>query len=250
MSDAAPAPRQALRARLRRWLGFALRTPLHPQWLVARHHRDRTTWVATRARGAVLDVGCADAAIRPHLRCERYHGMDYPATAVQLYGTRPDVFGDASRLPFAGACLDTVMLLDVLEHLREPDAALAEAARVLKPAGRLLVTVPFAYPMHDQPHDYQRWTGHGVAHRLGRAGLEAVVIEEKGHAAETAAANFCMALAQGGLDAVVARSWRMIWLPLLPPLVLAANLFGVIGHWLLPTRQFMPGGYYVEARRR
>ena len=243
------ASAQGVRGRLRRYLGFALRTPLHPQWLVARHNRGRTAWAARRATGTVLDVGCADAAVRAHLRCERYYGLDYPATAVQLYGTRPDVFGDASRLPFADASLDTVLLLDVMEHLQEPAAALAEAARVLKPAGRLLITVPFAYPMHDQPHDFQRWTAHGLAYQLKRAGLDPVAIEEKGSAAEAAAANLCMALAQGGVDALTARSWRIVWLAMLPLLILATNLYGVLGAWLLPTRGFMPGGYYVEARR-
>jgi SAM-dependent methyltransferase len=246
---AAGAAPTSARRRWRRWLAFALHTPLHPQWLVARHHRGRTRWVAERARGAVLDVGCADRAIAAHLRCESYHGLDYPATAVNLYGTRPDVFGDAGRLPFADASLDTVMLLDVVEHLAEPDAALAEAARVLKPAGRVLVTVPFAYPMHDQPYDFQRWTAHGWNRRLQRAGLQAVSLEEKGNAAEAAAANLCMALAQGALDALAARSWRVLGLVPLPLLIVATNLYGVVAGWLLPTRDFMPGGYYVEARR-
>lgn len=246
----APAGQVSVSGRLRRALEFLLRTPLHPQWLVVRHMRDRIPWVARHARGTVLDVGCAHATIRAHLRCERYYGLDYPATALHLYGTRPDIFGDASRLPVADACVDTVLLIEVVEHLREPGAALAEAARVLKPGGRLLMTVPFAYPLHDQPHDFQRWTAHGVAHQLQRAGLRPVTIEETGSAIAVAAGNLSMALAKGGLDAIAARSWRMAGVVLLPPLILAANLYGVIVAWLFPARGFMPSGYNVEATHR
>ena len=238
-----------VRSHLRRAMGWFLGTPLHPQWLVVRHMRERIPWVARHAAGTVLDVGCAHSTIRSHLRCDRYYGLDYPATATHLYGTRPDIFGDASRLPVADAAVDTVLLIDVVEHLREPGAALREAARVLKPGGRLLMTVPFAYPLHDQPHDFQRWTTHGVAHQLEQAGLRPVAIEETGNAVAVAAGNLSMALAQGGLDAIAARSWRVVGVALLPLLILAANLYGVIVAWLFPARAFMPSGYNVEATR-
>lgn len=171
-------------------------------------------------------------------------------TATNLYGTRPDIFGNASRLPLADASVDTVLLLDVLEHLAEPEAALSEASRVLRQDGKLLLTIPFAYPMHDQPHDYQRFTEHGLIHRLKRIGLQSIVITETGNAAEAAASNYCMAVAQGGIDALTARSWRSLWVPVIPLLVIAANLLGYLGAWLLPTRNLMPGAYYVEAKRR
>lgn len=239
----------SLRRRLRRILAPLVATPLHPQWAVARQHRGRTAWVAARARGDVLDVGCAGAAIRTALaHCDRYCGLDYPTTASGLYGTRPELYGDARKLPFADASFDTVLLLDVLEHIAEPEAALAEARRVLRADGGLLVTIPFAYPMHDQPHDYQRLTEHGLRDRLRRAGFREVAIDEAGSAAEAAAASLCMALAQGGIDALAARGWRRLWLPLLPPLVLLANLVGWLAQRVLPTRHLMPGGYYVQAR--
>lgn len=227
-----------------------LATPLHPQWLVARRHRQRTEWVAQRAAGDVLDVGCAGGAIRPALRhCRHYLGLDYPVTVGGLYGTRPEVFADAQRLPFAEASFDTVLLLDVLEHIAGPEAALAEAARVLRPDGKLLLTIPFAYPMHDQPHDYQRFTEHGLLDRLQRNGLRSMVIIEVGAAAEAAASNLAMALAQGGLDALSARSWRVLGLVVLAPMILVVNLLGWAGAWLLPTHRLMPGAYYVEAVR-
>ncbi len=181
--------------------------------------------------------------------CSSYHGLDYPTTAVGLYDTRPDVFGDGCRLPFADESFDTILLLDVLEHISEPEAALAEARRVMRSDGRLLMTIPFAYPLHDQPHDYQRYTEHGLAYRVRRAGLHVALIREVGSATEAASGNLAMALAQGGIDALTARSWRILWLPALPLVVLLVNLTGWVFARLLPTRQMMPGAYYVEARR-
>lgn len=55
----------------------------------------------------------------------------------------PDlVQGDATRLPFGDGSVDLVCALDVLEHLEADERALAEIARVLKPEGRLLLSVP------------------------------------------------------------------------------------------------------------
>ncbi|HSZ53044.1 MAG TPA: methyltransferase domain-containing protein [Caulobacteraceae bacterium] len=54
--------------------------------------------------------------------------------------------GDAYRLPFDERAFDVVVCCEVLEHLPDVDAALEEIDRVLKPGGRLAVSVPRAWP--------------------------------------------------------------------------------------------------------
>ncbi len=91
------------------------------QWLVLR--RERTAFAAAGAvlKDRVLDIGCADKPLRPYLNDEvQYLGLDYYATAKQLYDTQPDVYGDGQCLPFPDASFDGVALLDVLEHLPNP----------------------------------------------------------------------------------------------------------------------------------
>ncbi|MEA2843449.1 MAG: hypothetical protein QOJ69_1120 [Actinomycetota bacterium] len=56
------------------------------------------------------------------------------------------VTGDALTLPFADASFDRVIAAEVLEHVVDDRAAIAELARVLRPGGRLAVTVPRWFP--------------------------------------------------------------------------------------------------------
>ena len=56
------------------------------------------------------------------------------------------VRGDALALPFADAIFDRVIVSEVLEHVAQDAAAIAELRRVLKPGGTVAVTVPRWYP--------------------------------------------------------------------------------------------------------
>ena len=235
---------------LRRSLNLLMSTPLHPQWLAGRLRRRRDAWLAERARGAALDVGCADGAARRRLpSLHSYVGLDYPGTAGALYGTRPDVYGDAGRLPFADGSFDCVLMLDVLEHVAAPEMALAEAARVLRPGGERLLTIPFAYPLHDLPYDFQRFTRPGLQRRLGAAGLDAHELAEAGGGIEAAGLNLCLTLAYGLLTALSGRRLASI---VALPLVFAIpviNLSAWVLAWLLPAPGFLPGAYFVRAVR-
>ncbi len=87
-------------------------------------------------------------------------------------GPLADVVGVAERLPFRDACADGLILMAVLEHVADEQATLAEAARVLRPGGRLLVDVPFLQGYHASPADYRRYTEQGLRAELERHGFE------------------------------------------------------------------------------
>ncbi len=233
----------------RRLLAPLRRTPLHPQWLLG-DRRGLGRWLGRHSRGIVLDVGCADRWVHPWLdpACT-YVGLDYPATGGLLYGARPDVFADAGRLPFADASVDTVILAEVLEHLREPAAALAEIRRVLRPGGVLLASMPFLYPVHDAPHDYQRYTRHGLAEAVERAGLRLSQVEPSLHAAASAGL-----IANLALSGCVLQGWRkrhagILLAPLLLPLVPLINLFAWLCARLLADWPDLTAGHRFLATR-
>lgn len=227
-----------------------LGTPLHPQWLAQRLRKRRARWLAARAGGHALDVGCSDRSAGAGLSgLSSYVGLDYPGTALALYQTQPHVFGDAARLPFADRSFDCVLMLDVLEHVAEPEAALAEASRVLGAGGQLLLTIPFAYPFHDLPHDFQRFTGPGLQRRIAAAGLDLVEMEEVGGGIEAAALNLSLALARGFLASARRRSILCLLLAPVLLLVPVINLAGWSLSRLLPAPDFLPGAYFVRAIR-
>lgn len=120
-------------------------------------------------------------------------GLDRPRPDEP--GRPVSVFGDAERLPFRRDSFDTALCLQVLEHLAEPETALREACRVLRPGGYLILTAPHIWNVHEDPDDYYRFTGHGLAHLLRKAGLEVVEIRPMAGYFVTTAARFCYFLA-------------------------------------------------------
>jgi SAM-dependent methyltransferase len=87
---------------------------------------------------------------------------------------RPDFYYDGVRLPFDDASFDTVLSVEVLEHTPEPQRLIGEMARVLKPDGTLILSAPFSFRLHEEPHDYFRYTSHGMREMLSKAGMESV----------------------------------------------------------------------------
>lgn len=240
-----------LSRRLKAWLRPLERTPLHPQWLVLGHRRDIANWVGERVTGTLLDIGCGEGRLRDALASRvHYIGVDYPVTVALGYAGRPDVFADGASLPFAAGAVDVVTLLDVLEHVPAPERVLQEAARVLRDGGICLIHVPYLYPLHDEPHDFQRWTRHGLARLLAAQGFDVLEIHETTSALEAAAAMMSIALAAFLVEPSM-RPMRLAAAPLVVPLIVATNLLGWAGGRLSPSgRSVMTFSYRVVARRR
>jgi SAM-dependent methyltransferase len=129
--------------------------------------------VAQHAR--VLDVGAGDAPYAELFAHTDYVTLDWESSPHE--GARAAaVSASADAIPLPDASFDVVVLTQVLEHVRRPAVVIAEIARVLRPGGRLLATVPFVWELHEEPHDYWRFTPYALAALLEDAGLEAVEI--------------------------------------------------------------------------
>jgi SAM-dependent methyltransferase len=98
----------------------------------------------------VVDLGCGSGNLLfwGGLRATRAIGFDASFGAVRFCvdqrGDRPASFAQAlgGALPLAESVADLVLLVEVIEHLTEPDAVLREILRVLRPGGRLFLTTP------------------------------------------------------------------------------------------------------------
>jgi SAM-dependent methyltransferase len=123
-------------------------------------------------------------------------------------GSGVQVLGDAQALGLADAVFDVVLCTEVLEHLPEPQTALDEMFRVLRPSGTLLLTTRFLFPIHDAPHDYFRFTKYGLRYLLRR--FEILELQEETDSVGTLA----VLLQRLGMQAQTLRRTplRAIWL--------------------------------------
>jgi SAM-dependent methyltransferase len=130
---------------------------------LARLEEHRTTWrakpvlarvyepwfdalLAEAAPGRrVLEVGAGPGFMAAAARARR-PDIRWVATDL-LAAPWNDVAADAGRLPFAGGSFDAVLCLDVVHHLPRPRDFFAEAARVLRPGGRIAAIEPWVSPM-------------------------------------------------------------------------------------------------------
>lgn len=150
-------------------------TVLDPLWIAKRSLKRGLAGVAHHAHGRLLDVGCGIKPYRAMFpQCREYLGIERPGTLS--HSTVVDVWGDALALPFAAASIDTVLCNEVLEHVPEPARLFAEAARVLRPGGTLLLTTPQVWGLHEEPWDFYRYTKYGLGHLARTNGFEVVEV--------------------------------------------------------------------------
>ena len=123
---------------------------------------------------AVYDIG-GGAQPQERARFKKYVLVDVNAAY------KPDVVADIQTLPFADGSLEAVYCAEVLEHVKDPRKAASELKRVLKPGGKLLLTVPFIWPYHAAPPlylDYWRFTADGLRELFG--GFSSLELVKKG----------------------------------------------------------------------
>jgi len=127
----------------------------------------------------ILDVGTGTGAmLEPLGRFGAAEGIDVEEEAVrfcQRRGTTAVRLYDGTTLPFAEATFDVVTALDVIEHVEEQAALMAEIRRVTRPGGKVLVTVPaFRFlwgPQDEISHHHRRYVRGELRSVLEGAGL-------------------------------------------------------------------------------
>lgn len=108
--------------------------------------------------GRLLDVGCGSALWKPFLmgRIDEYVGLDVKA------GPDVSIVASAEAMPIPDHSFDWIFSVSAVEHIPDAQSAMAEMHRVLKPGGVAVIGIPFIWGIHGEPHDYRRWTPHGL----------------------------------------------------------------------------------------
>lgn len=231
-------------AKIRMLFSSLKKTPFHPQWLVFKNEEKGLTEIAQHSQGYVLDLGAGTQKIQHFLSpsCQ-YISLDYYETATKWYGKTPTVFGDAQVLPFKSKSADTILLLDVLEHLPAPESCLKEIFRVLQPGGKLIIQVPFLYPLHDTPYDFQRWTCFGLQKLAKKHQYQIEVQKSINHPLESAAFLSNLALSKTVLRWIRDKNLLSILIILLPFAIFFNNLLAVLLTYASKDDDFMPTAY-------
>lgn len=128
-------------------------------------------------RGVVLDIGGrARGMFRPPVgQVERWITADIQPR------NHPDLVLDVSDMhAIAKDSIDVINAVELFEHVEKISKGLDECARVLKPDGTLLITVPFLSPIHADPSDFQRWTQYRWEKELQERGFHIVTLHIMG----------------------------------------------------------------------
>jgi SAM-dependent methyltransferase len=138
------------------------------------HDRALRELAATYLSGRLIDIGCGIKPYRgmlaPYLT--EHVGVDHSAT--QHDRSQVDLWGTAYDLPAPPDSFDSALCTAVLEHLEEPEVALRECFRVLRPGGYAVYSVPFIWHVHEAPRDFYRLSEFGIRHLAAKTGFELV----------------------------------------------------------------------------
>lgn len=204
-------------------------------------HRVVLPAIRTHARGRVIDLGCGDTPFVEALpqAVTGYDTLDVAPRSSPL--TYVADIQDMTAVP--SDAYDTALCFETLEHVPDPGRAIKEMFRVLAPGGVAIVTVPHMSRLHDEPHDYYRFTSHGLRYLFAAAGFSDLEIKAK-----------------GGLFAFVGHQVSSVFVSLFWSLPLLRRTVWALNKWLitLPAAfadhrlhgaTVTPLGYLVIARK-
>jgi SAM-dependent methyltransferase len=146
--------------------------------IVRRPHIDflRRAASTLRSEHTILDVGSGLAPYRELFSHTSYVTCDWDQS-IYSPEVPPDIVSSADNIPVEDQSFDAVLCTEVLEHVPAPWEVLNEFHRIIRPGGAVWITVPFAWPLHEQPHDYYRYTQFGLRYLLEKAGFSQVDVK-------------------------------------------------------------------------
>ena len=151
---------------------------LHFETTIERSVADFAARLPSSAR--VLDAGAGELNHAGYFKENRYVAVDLAIGDTTWDYGKLDAVADLTALPFRAASFDACINIVTLEHLREPGCALREIERTLAPGGELLLVAPHEWEVHQSPHDYFRYTRHGLAYLFDKSGFAQYTIEPVG----------------------------------------------------------------------
>lgn len=140
--------------------------------------RDLRTAVSKYAQGRLLDIGCGNKPYKEMFKglISEYIGCD----VVQSDQKKVDVICEATKIPLPDVSFDTIFSTQSIEHVADHQGMLNEAYRLLKPGGHIIISGPMYWHLHEEPHDYFRFTRYGFQYILEKSSFKVLEIMANG----------------------------------------------------------------------
>lgn len=186
-------------------------------------YRSLSEAAAKHARGRLLDLGCGakpyQAVFAPYV--DSHYGVDFKGTADLHYGeaTKADLFVDGAQTGLPEASFDTLLCTQVLEHVLDTDAFVAECRRLLAKGGKGVFTVPFLWQCHAEPNDFFRFTRHGLQKIFERHGFRVIELRPVGGAYSAILQTRIVSIHCREIGSlpyrIVRKAWNLVLIPVL-----------------------------------
>lgn len=185
----------------------------------------------------VCDIGCGEQPLRAHI--EALGGIYTGVDIAQNSSGTVDVIASITNIPLPNSCFDVILCTEVLEHVSDTFAAFHELARLVKGGGKIILTVPFAYPLHEEPYDFVRLTPYQISECAARHHLEIKELRVSGNEIEVLAtvwSNMWYRMALGQRSFM-----RRIWNRLM---CVSVNLMAMVANLIMEP--ILPQKYYLS----
>ena len=129
-------------------------------FIISRRINKKIKSVFTDKSDKILDLGCGSnpkyhKSINGRILC-------FDKTESKI----TDVVGDANNLPFRANSFDKIISVNSFYYFDNPFKVVKDVHKILKNSGKLILIMPFIYPIHDAPHDKYRFTEFGIRELL------------------------------------------------------------------------------------
>lgn len=126
------------------------------------------------ASHVLVDIGCDQKPYQSIFSPYISHHIGIDLAESRHVNSAVDIIGSAYHTNLDDLSCDVVLCTEVLEHLEDPLCAIKEMHRILKFHGKVILTAPFFWPVHEAPRDFYRYSEYGLRYLFEQGGFEIV----------------------------------------------------------------------------
>ncbi len=200
-------------------------TILHPQLIMKTYTNEWLNYAPKYLKGELIDIGCGRMQYKSKILeyIDSYTGLDHPEVSkIYKKEIKVDIEADAHSIPVKNRSFDSVLMLQTLEYMQNPQKVLSEISRILKRGGILILTSPFMYPIHDYPFDRSRFTDIQLKTMLENEKFKIIKI-----------------IAQGGFIEFWIQSFLVFWFKTIKGLLKTRRIVKIVGIAMLIPSPFL-----------